>query len=206
MLIDGAVASILCLHREETYNLPPDATADEVVDSEMARRTFWIIESMDTRNCESTDIADLHLGQNNLHSGYSTPYSFALSDITAQLPCDETDFAFGIIPRERAVLFGTQAAAANPALVSTPSRSLFASLIQAHNLWGQVARRACRSERELTGAAAKPWESMSEYSQLSNALHRWEEDLPARHRWSIRNLRGYRAESLDLVFTFLLLT
>jgi hypothetical protein len=51
MLIDVAVASILCLHREETYSLPPDATADEVVDSEMARRTFWIIESMNTRKC-----------------------------------------------------------------------------------------------------------------------------------------------------------
>jgi hypothetical protein len=144
-------------------------------------------------------VVDGRLGQNNLHSGYSTPYSFVLSDITTQLPCDEGDFAFGMIPQERAVLFGTQAAAANPSLVSTPNRSLFASLIQAHNLWGQVARRACRSEQELTGITAKPWESMSEYRQLSNALHQWEQDLPPRHRWSIRNLRGYRAESLDLV-------
>lgn len=39
------VAGILRLHREETYNLPPDATTDEIVDSETARRTFWVLES-----------------------------------------------------------------------------------------------------------------------------------------------------------------
>ncbi|KAH7308745.1 hypothetical protein BKA65DRAFT_559625 [Rhexocercosporidium sp. MPI-PUGE-AT-0058] len=178
-----AMAGILCLHREETYQLPPDATPDQVVDSEMARRTFWMIES-----------------QTNLHSGHSTPFPFAFSDMTAQLPCEESDFAFGVIPRERAVLEGTQAAAAHPDLISTPSRSLFASLIQSHNLWGLVARRACRSERELNGVTPKPWEVSSEYSRLSNALRDWEQNLPVKHQWSIRNLRGYKAESLDLAY------
>lgn len=138
-------------------------------------------------------------GQTNLHSGHSTPFPFAFSDMTAQLPCEESDFAFGVIPRERAVLVGTQAAAAHPNLISTPSRSLFASLIQSHNLWGQVARRACRSERELDGVTPKPWEASSEYSVLSIALRDWEMNLPIKHQWSIRNLRGYKAESLDLV-------
>ncbi|KAH7409581.1 hypothetical protein BKA64DRAFT_571596 [Cadophora sp. MPI-SDFR-AT-0126] len=178
-----AMAGILCLHREETYQLPPNATPDQVVDSEMARRTFWMIES-----------------QTNLHSGHSTPFPFAFSDMTAQLPCEESDFAFGVIPRERAVLVGTQAAAAHPNLVSTSSRSLFASLIQSHNLWGQVARRACRSERELDGVTPKPWEASSEYSVLSIALRDWEMNLPIKHQWSIRNLRGYKAESLDLAY------
>jgi len=141
-------------------------------------------------------------GQTNLHSGHSTPFPFAFSDMTAQLPCEESDFAFGVIPRERAVLVGTQAAAAHPKLASTPSRSLFASLIQSHNLWGQVARRACRSERELDGVTPKPWDVGSEYSVLSIALRDWEMNLPIKHQWSIRNLRGYKAESLDLVCTF----
>ena len=141
-------------------------------------------------------------GQTNLHSGHSTPFPFAFSDMTAQLPCEESDFAFGVTPREGAVLVGTQAAAAHPKLASTPSRSLFASLIQSHNLWGQVARRACRSERELDGVTPKPWDVGSEYSVLSIALRDWEMNLPIKHQWSIRNLRGYKAESLDLVCTF----
>jgi hypothetical protein len=44
-----------------------------------------------------------------------------------------------------------------------------------------------------------PWESRSEYNQLSKALMHWEQNLPTRHQWSVRNLRGYKAESLDLV-------
>lgn len=39
------VVGILRLHREETYNLPPNATTDDIVNSEIARRTFWVLES-----------------------------------------------------------------------------------------------------------------------------------------------------------------
>ncbi|KAG4433496.1 hypothetical protein IFR05_011034 [Cadophora sp. M221] len=195
-----AMAGILCLHREETYQLPSNATPDQVVDSEMARRTFWMIESTFLPALKNTTKLTIPTGQTNLHSGHSTPFPFAFSDMTAQLPCEESDFAFGVIPCERAVLAGTEAAAAHPNLVSTLSRSLFASLIQSHNLWGQVARRACRSERELDGMVPKPWEASSEYSQLSTALRDWEQNLPIKHQWSIRNLRGYKSESLDLAY------
>ncbi len=195
------VAGILCLHREETYQLPPNATPEQVVESEMARRTFWMIESTFSLGPHpfSTRPLTSSTGQTNLHSGHSTPFPFAFSDMTARLPCEESDFAFGVVPAERAVLHGTEAANAHPDLVSSPSRSLFACLIQSHNLWGQIARRACRSEREINCVTPKPWDPDSEYSQLSNALRDWEKHLPLRQKWSIRNLRGYKAQSLDLV-------
>lgn len=75
------MAGILRLNQEETYALTEESTAEDAIKSEMARRTFWMLES-----------------QNNLHSGYTTPMSFSLSDITTILPCEERDFAFGIVP------------------------------------------------------------------------------------------------------------
>ena len=51
-----------------------------------------------------------------------------LDSITTLLPCDESDFAFGIISTERAALPGTRAAMANPSLTSVKSQSLFASV------------------------------------------------------------------------------
>jgi hypothetical protein len=202
--MDHIVAGILRLHREETYHLPEGASADNVVESEMARRTFWMLESTVTNNRSHRCLLaySIYLGQDNLHSGLRSPAAFTLSDITTLLPCEENDFAFGVIPSERAALAGTAAAAANPALTFTQSRSLFATLIQAHSLWGQVARRASHNDREQAGVTMNPWEESSEYAQLSNALRQWERDLPGRHRWSVWNLRGYKAESLHLVGTF----
>jgi hypothetical protein len=135
-------------------------------------------------------------------SGYSTPAPFPLDDITALLPCDEVDFAFGIMPLERAALQGTPPATANPALASDPERCLFATLIQAHNLWGQVARRACRPEPKVgnTFAGAPPWDPTSEFACLTTGLREWEERMPARHKWSVWNLRGWRAESVHLAY------
>ena len=86
----------------------------------------------------------------------NTPAPYSLRDISALLPCDEQDFAFGTSPHARAALAGTAAARAAPALVSTPSRSLFAVLIQAHNLWGQVARRACQWESDFLERGPEP--------------------------------------------------
>lgn len=83
------------------------------------------------------------------------------------------------------------------------SRSLFATLVQTYNKWGEIARRAgraSRSEREKADAKIKPWEMASEYSQLTRSLKRWEETVPRRHRWSLINLRGHKAESLDLAY------
>jgi hypothetical protein len=51
-----------------------------------------------------------------------------LDSITTLLPCDESDFAFGIIPTERAALPGTRAAMANPSFTSVKSQSLFVSV------------------------------------------------------------------------------
>ncbi|KAF4634649.1 hypothetical protein G7Y89_g3438 [Cudoniella acicularis] len=177
------MAGILRLHREETYALSEDSTAEDAINVEMARRTFWMLESQD-----------------NLHSGYTTPVSFSLGDITAFLPCEERDFSFGLIPEERAALAGTSAATRNPAIVHTSSRSLFATLIQAHNLWGQVARGAVTSTGWQIGDSVDPWDSKSDYSRLLTSLKVWEEHLPARHKWSIWNFRGYKAEGLDLAY------
>jgi len=98
---------------------------------------------------------------------------------------------------------GTQAALKDPNLCSLQSRSPWATLIQAHSHWGEIARRAGRaskSERERADDKIKPWEQSSEYSQLTRALRDWEEVVPPRHRWSLINFRGHKAEGLDLAY------
>ena len=136
-----------------------------------------------------------------------------MDSITTILPCDESDFAFGIISTERAALPGTRAAMANPSLTSVKPQSLFASvsvleaifivllslkhslqdpeigehilyvylppspckttvltlleLIRTHNLWGSVARRACRNGAGLAGPESEPWKADSEYERLT---------------------------------------
>lgn len=138
-----------------------------------------------------------------LYSGERSPIPFSLGDITTLLPCDESEFSLGIFPRERAALPGSSAAVTNPALVSSSSRSLFGTLIQAYSLWGRVARSTCLSERKQDQAATDPWNSQSRYSELSAALRNWEAGLSAGHRWSKWYLRVYKSESLDLVLIFL---
>lgn len=175
------MASILKLHREESYLLPPGAPAEQVIRAESARRTFWMIHS-----------------QENLHAGYSSPAPFPLEDITARLPCDEHDFAFGVNPTPRSVLPGTLPAQLQPESARSSDRCLFATLIQSHNLWGQVARRACRSDLKTHGT--EPWEPGSEYQVLTQELRRFEAEMPERHRWSTWNLRGWRSEGLHLAY------
>lgn len=175
------MASILKLHREESYLLPPGAPAEQVIRAESARRTFWMIHS-----------------QENLHAGYSSPAPFPLEDITARLPCDEHDFAFGVNPTPRSVLPGTLPAQLQPESARSPDRCLFATLVQSHNLWGQVARRACRSDLKTHGT--EPWEPGSEYQELTQELRRFEAEMPERHRWSTWNLRGWRSEGLHLAY------
>ncbi|TPX09842.1 uncharacterized protein E0L32_008864 [Thyridium curvatum] len=186
------MASLLKLHREETYQLPAGASAEQIVRAESARRTFWMIQS-----------------QENLHSGYSTPAPFALDDITALLPCDESDFAFGIVPAHRAALAGTPPATANPRLTDAPDRCMFATLVQAHTLWGQVARRACRPDpkaiEHMSGTEGSmtplpPWNPASEYAATARELREFEDKMPARQAWSVWNLRGWRADSLHLAY------
>jgi hypothetical protein len=175
------MAGILRLHREETYVLPENVSTDEAVQSEMARRTFWVLETQD-----------------HLHSGHASPLPFAPSDITALLPSDESDFAFGRIPKQRAALAGTKAAELNPHLTSLPSRSLFATLLEAHSHWGNVARKACRTD--LSNDSVKPWHSGSDFACIIQTLNDWEAGLPDKHCWSVWNLRGYLAEELHLAY------
>ncbi|KAG9247007.1 hypothetical protein BJ878DRAFT_232489 [Calycina marina] len=177
------MAGLLHLHREEAYAVTTTSTAEEIQNSESARRTFWMLKSQD-----------------NLHAGYTTPVSFFLGDITTLLPCEERDFAFGLIPHERAALAGTLAATRSVGIVHTPSRSLFATLIQAHNLWGQVARHAVSTSELHAGQYLQPWDARSDYATLSNTLRTWEDHLPSRHRWSIWNFRGYKSEGVDLAY------
>ncbi|CAK7232361.1 hypothetical protein SCUCBS95973_008234 [Sporothrix curviconia] len=155
---------------------PSSATADHVVRLESARRTLWMIYS-----------------QENLHSGTSTPAPLSLEDCTALLPCNEADFSFGAIPAVRAALEGTPPAQDDPCLAVRPDRCLFATLIQAHSLWGRVARHATRNA--LSGGACG-----LAFSQITDSLRRWEATLPARHRWSLWNLRGWRSEGLHLAY------
>lgn len=175
------MSSILKLHREETYTLPPGAPAEQAIRAESARRTFWMIHS-----------------QENLQAGYSSPAPFPLDDITARLPCDEHDFAFGIHPVPRSVLPGTSPSELQPEAAKSKHRCLFATTVQSHNLWGQVARRACRSDLKTDGS--EPWEPGSEYQLLTQALRTFEEEMPERHRWSLWNLRGWKAEQMHVAY------
>ncbi|KAK0387863.1 hypothetical protein NLU13_4108 [Sarocladium strictum] len=175
------MAALQRLHCEESYELGPNSTTEDVVEKESARRVFWMIQS-----------------QENLHSGYKTPAPFPLEDITTLLPCNEKDFAFGCIPAERAALPGTPPAIARPQLATSSSRCLFATLIQAHSLWGAVSRKASRPESTIN--KAPPWNPTSEYQASAEELQKWEKYLPPEHTFSVWNLRGWKSESLDLAY------
>jgi hypothetical protein len=181
------MAGSMHLHREKTHALPHNATAEQIVESEVARRTFWVLENHDS-----------------LHAGHNAPVPFSLEDITTLLPCEEQEFAFGMVPLERAALAGTASAASNPTLTTSPTRSLFASLIQCHNIWGQISRRV--SQKDIAQGQlmhiAMPEDTLSdsEHFRLSRLLDDFEFNLPTRHRWSTWNLRGFKAEGLDLAY------
>lgn len=126
-----------------------------------------------------------------------SPTSLAASDITCLLPSHEDDFADGVEPAARAALEDTPPARDDPSLIHQPSRSLFASLIQAHYYWGIVARRALVSNRSST-----PWDEHSDYAVMTAKLADWERQLPAEHRWSLELLRRHKARCEDLVGGF----
>lgn len=137
--------------------------------------------------------------QRNLFSADKSPVPFSFEDITALLPSEESEFAFGILPTTRAALPRSRASIEHPELVNHPSRSLFGTLIQAYALWGRVARGACLDQKGVKHSAINLWHSASEYSQLSTMLNQWEAALPRGHRWSEWYLRIYKTETLDLV-------
>ena len=71
------MATLMMLHREETYKLN-NPTPEAIMVAESARRTIWMLHSQD-----------------NLHSGPVSPVALSAFDITTLLPCDEDDFANG---------------------------------------------------------------------------------------------------------------
>jgi hypothetical protein len=177
------MAAVLRLHREETYHLREDATEEEIIDVEMGRRTFWMIQSQD-----------------NLHSGYNSPAPFSLDDISALLPCEESDFLFGVTPHERAALQGTIPAIINPSLTDSPKRSLFATLIQTHSLWGKVARKAAGPSSISSTRILSPLSSNSEYMRTVHALGEFENHLPQQQKWSVRNLNVWKDFGFELAY------
>ncbi|KAK0709294.1 hypothetical protein B0T26DRAFT_622099, partial [Lasiosphaeria miniovina] len=185
------LAGIMRLHREEAYRLPDGSSAEAVARSEGARRTFWMLETFE-----------------NLHSGAGSPIAFSYADMTVLLPCDERDFTFGVRPYRRAALMGTPPALANPALtrLPAPERSLFATLLQTHSLWGRVARLAGAGDAAMMqpGSAAPgsggPRIDAGDYARLAGELAGFERDLPAQHAWSVWNLRAFKLEGQDLAF------
>ncbi|KAM4065330.1 fungal specific transcription factor [Hirsutella rhossiliensis] len=171
------MAALMQLHREETYQVQ-NPTPDLIMRAESARRTLWMLHSQDS-----------------LHSGPMSPVSLAAADITALLPCNEEDFAHGREPRSRAALEGTPPAVDDPSLIRDPNRSLFATLMQIHNFWGIVGRRAVSYSK-----SSRPWEPTSEFSQMARRLGEWEQGLPHEHMWSNFLLKGYKAEGQDLAY------
>ncbi|KAJ9496960.1 hypothetical protein H2202_007432 [Exophiala xenobiotica] len=170
------MAAILHLHREDSYTLAPGHSAADVIESEVARRTFWTLQ-----------------GQEVLHSANDVPASFCLHDITALLPCEESEFAFGEVRNKRRALRGTQPAIEDPTLCNLPSRSIYAGLIQVQNLWGRVARHPHNGEGKPVD---KPWRPTSYYSQMCEELNSWGGQLNPRHTWSIWNFRGFKTEGI----------
>lgn len=133
--------------------------------------------------------------QDSLHSGPLSPVTLTAADITTLLPCNEEDFAAGREPKSRAALDGTPPAIENPALISDPNRSLFATLMQLHHLWGTVGRRAVSYRK-----SSRPWEESSQYFQMANHLQQWELGLPREHTWSHATLKQSKAAGEDLAY------
>ncbi|KAH7317012.1 hypothetical protein B0I35DRAFT_266499 [Stachybotrys elegans] len=178
------MAGVLRLHREETYNLPSSASRDEIVKAESARRTFWVIQNHD-----------------NLYTQQHLPVSFSKNDITTLLPSGENDFAFGRNPGVRAALAGTLPARENESLALLPTRSIFGTLIQVHDLWGMIARDVYSRQNTPTSAIdSKPWIPNSSYMEMATTLDHWERTMPPQYSWSTWNLRGFKEENMDLAY------
>ncbi|EFQ32710.1 uncharacterized protein GLRG_07854 [Colletotrichum graminicola M1.001] len=171
------MAVLMHLHREEFYKMK-NPTREMIIRAESARRTLWMLHSQD-----------------NLHCGALSPVSLAANDITALLPSNEEDFACGREPLSRAALEDTPPARENPSLIHQPSRSLFATLMQAHYYWGKIARRAM-----ATMKSAEPWDPTSEYAIMAKQLTNWEQRLPQDHRWSMVLLKGHKSVGEDLAY------
>ncbi|KAI0897497.1 hypothetical protein F4806DRAFT_403520 [Annulohypoxylon nitens] len=173
------MAALMRLHREEAYSpITSQSPIEHRILAESARRTFWMLHSQD-----------------NLHSGPYKPLSLAPGDITALLPSDEDEFENGKIPRQRAALEGTPPAIQNPSLTILRPRSLFASLMQIHNMWGFIARRVLLHKR-----CGRSHDGRSEYAELNRRLMEFEQNLPNDHAFGKVLLEGHRVYGVDLAY------
>ncbi|SCV71222.1 BQ2448_2810 [Microbotryum intermedium] len=182
MLMDIAtrMARVLRLHDEATYKLGPHPTRSETIETEMARRTFWIVHLHD-----------------NLYTRLNRPGSFFHFEITAFLPFDDEAYLQGLSPATRSSLKDTAAAVRAPETVFRPDRSLFTLMVQVTALWAKVARKACSIDQ---ASVHGPWHCDGEYTTLRLELYQWEGQLPPRHRWSQDNLNHWRDKKQDLAF------
>ncbi|KAI5860727.1 hypothetical protein GGS23DRAFT_613629 [Durotheca rogersii] len=224
------MAALMRLHREEAYSrITAQSPIEHRIRAESARRTFKSSAANPlspflffpraasqpasqpaqltnhlpavTAAGEPTTQWMLH-SQDNLTSGPYKPSSLAPSDITALLPSDEAEFEAGRVPALRAALAGTPPALRDPALASLPSRSLFASLMQAHDLWGTVARRVLLSSSAGRGRGrpAAPDHPDGEYARLDRRLRDFERALPRDHVFSTVLLSAHRYYAQDLAY------
>ncbi|CAK7264832.1 hypothetical protein SEPCBS57363_001280 [Sporothrix epigloea] len=172
------MAILMKLHREETYNLDDRENTPAIIQhSESARRTLWMLYSQD-----------------NLHADPLAPTSLSESDITTLLPSSEEDFDSGTCPAVRTALEDITPTPSKSGLADPPNRSLFASLMQSHQLWGRVLRRTIKKN-----SGKQPWDANSEYATIKKKLDEWEKSLPAEHLWSPSLLREHKAKGVDLI-------
>ncbi|KAI2637945.1 hypothetical protein GGS26DRAFT_603599 [Hypomontagnella submonticulosa] len=173
------MAALMRLHREEAYSpITSQSPVEHRVRAESARRTFWMLHSQD-----------------NLSSGPYKPLSLAPGDITALLPSDEDEFEDGLLPERRAALEGTPPALQDPSLTTLRPRSLFASLMQVHNLWGIIARRVLFNKK-----CGRPSDGDTEYAKLNRKLLDFEQNLPNEQMFNKLLLGGYRRFAIDLAY------
>lgn len=135
--------------------------------------------------------------QDKLHSGPKSVESLSASDITTLLPCNESDFAAGRQPSIRAALSATPPGAEHPSLVYHPESSLFASLMEAHHIWGVCMRRGYASLCHASNTG--PANFQNGESEIMRRLRNWEGSLPEKHRFSRALLCEHKALGQDLV-------
>ncbi|KAK0469055.1 fungal-specific transcription factor domain-containing protein [Desarmillaria tabescens] len=197
--IAARMASVLRLSQEESFDLGPDATVEQIINAEVSRRTWWVI----------------FMSDNLLSSGCGRPISFDLDKVTIPLPCDEDHFTFGyngpatvmegtharprLAPQSRFPIdpqLSSEIADTSATNVNGGERSLYGNLVIIADIWARVARGTLL--RSKAGPTIAPWRSESDYFKLATELQNWENKLSNRQTWSLSNLLAYQSKSLDL--------
>ena len=131
--------------------------------------------------------------QDSLHSGPLSPATLAAADITTLLPSSEDDFDAGRQPESRAALQDSRPGQ-DQHLIHDPRRSLFASVLQAHQFWAMVSRSAIGRLH-----SPSPWDRTSEFSRMAKRLEVWEQELPPAHVWRPILVKSYKERDEETV-------